>query len=138
MRITKRRIAAVTVSVVLLFLGGFTLRATLAQAKTTGCRVDYQVSGQTPGDFEAKVTVTNLGDPIRGWQLEWSTAAGQTITRAWDTTIVQTNGKITARNGSRNAALDAGGSASFGFSGSWTTSNPTPTSFTLNGTTCMV
>jgi hypothetical protein len=43
---------------------------------------------------------------------------------------------VTATNVSYNGALATNGSVSFGFNGSWTTSNPVPASFTLNGTTC--
>ncbi|MEV5448204.1 cellulose binding domain-containing protein, partial [Streptomyces sp. NPDC052644] len=41
--------------------------ATAASA-ATGCRVTYTVSSQWNGGFGANVAVTNLGDPLNGWQ----------------------------------------------------------------------
>ena len=43
---------------------------------------------------------------------------------------------MTAVNVSYNGTLATDGSASFGFNGSWTGSNPAPTAFTLNGIAC--
>ena len=59
---------------------GTTLAATTmtAHAAAAGCQVSYTVSSQWQGGFGASVTVTNLGDPVTGWNLTWSSAAGQT------------------------------------------------------------
>ncbi|MDG4774502.1 family 43 glycosylhydrolase [Solwaraspora sp. WMMD792] len=111
------------------------LPATAAAA--AGCSVDYAVSSQWPGGFGANVTVTNLGDPIDGWTLTWSYTAGQQVTQAWNTSLTQSGAQVTARNVSWNSAIATNGTASFGFNGSWNnSSNPTPGSFTLNGTVC--
>jgi hypothetical protein len=37
---------------------------------------------------------------------------------------------------SYNAAISPGGSTSFGFQGTWTSSLAAPTTFAVNGTTC--
>jgi Cellulose binding domain len=110
--------------------------AVVAHAVAAGCRVTYAISSQWGGGFGADVTVTNLGDPITGWTLRWSYAAGQTVTQAWNATISQSGATVTATNVSYNAAIATNGSASFGFNGSWTGSNPVPTAFTVNGVTC--
>ncbi|GAA0980924.1 rhamnogalacturonan lyase [Acrocarpospora macrocephala] len=108
-----------------------------AQAAAPGCRVDYGVPSQWPGGFSANVTVTNLGDPINGWQLVWSYTAGQAVTSAWNATITQSGGQVTAVDAGHNAALATGATASFGFNASWNnSSNPAPASFALNGTVC--
>jgi Cellulose binding domain len=110
--------------------------AVVAHAAATGCQVTYAVSSQWSGGFGANVTVTNLGDPVSAWSLRWSYAAGQTIAQAWNATVSQSGAAVTATNASFNGAIATNGSASFGFNGSWTGSNPAPTAFTVNGTAC--
>ncbi|MEG3637137.1 rhamnogalacturonan lyase family protein [Micromonospora palythoicola] len=107
-----------------------------ASAAAAGCRVDYRVTNQWTGGFGAAVTVTNLGDPVDGWTLTWTWAAGQQVTQAWNTTVTQSGAQVSARNVDYNATIGTDGSVNFGFNGSWTGSNPAPTSFALNGTTC--
>ncbi|WBB54137.1 cellulose binding domain-containing protein [Verrucosispora sp. WMMD573] len=107
-----------------------------ASAAAAGCRVDYRVTNQWTGGFGADVTVTNLGDPVNGWTLTWTWAAGQQVTQAWNTTVTQSGAQVSARNVDYNAAIGTNGSVNFGFNGSWNGSNPAPTSFALNGTTC--
>ena len=112
-------------------------RANVAAApRATGCRVQYTVGSTWPGGFGANVTVTNLGDPLTGWTLGWSWSAGQTVTQAWNATVSQSGAQVTARNAGHNGSIATNGTASFGFNGSWTGSNPTPTAFTLNGVAC--
>ncbi|MFG2050172.1 cellulose binding domain-containing protein [Micromonospora sp. NPDC048935] len=113
-----------------------TLGTVVASAAAVGCRVDYQVTNQWQGGFGANVTVTNLGDPVSGWALTWSYAAGQQVTQAWNAAVTQSGAQVTARNVDHNAGIATNGTAGFGFNGSWTGSNPVPTSFALNGTTC--
>ncbi|RQX05332.1 cellulose-binding domain-containing protein, partial [Micromonospora inaquosa] len=113
-----------------------TLGTVVASAAAVGCRVDYQITNQWQGGFGANVTITNLGDPVNGWALTWSYAAGQQVTQAWNATVTHSGAQVTARNVDHNAAIATNGSTSFGFNGSWTGSNPVPSSFALNGTTC--
>lgn len=107
-----------------------------ASAAAAGCSVSYAVSSQWAGGFGANVTVTNLGDPVNGWTLDWSFAAGQTVTQYWNATITQNGGQVRATNVSYNATIGSNASVSFGFNGSWAGSNPVPVSFALNGVTC--
>lgn len=113
-----------------------TLGTVAASAAATGCRVDYQITNQWQGGFGANVTVTNLGDPVNGWTLTWSYAAGQQVTQAWNATVTQSGAQVTARNVDHNAAIATNAAAAFGFNGSWTSSNAAPASFALNGVTC--
>ncbi|MFY1682094.1 cellulase family glycosylhydrolase [Micromonospora sp. WMMD730] len=106
-----------------------------AQA-AAGCRVAYTVPAQWQGGFNADVQVTNLGDPVNGWSLAWTFPAGQRVTQAWNATTTAAGDQVTAKNLSYNAAIATNGTVSFGFNGSWTGSNPVPTSFTLNGVAC--
>ncbi|RIW39279.1 arabinofuranosidase, partial [Micromonospora endophytica] len=104
-----------------------------ASAAAAGCSVNYAVSSQWQGGFGANVTITNLGDPLTSWTLTWSFGAGQTVTQAWNTTLTQSGAAVTARNVSYNGNIPTNGSTSFGFNGSWTSSNPVPTNFAVNG-----
>ncbi|GGO14025.1 cellulose-binding domain-containing protein [Micromonospora parathelypteridis] len=107
-----------------------------AAAAAAGCGVLYTVGSQWQGGFTATVTVTNVGDPISSWTLTWSYAADQRVTQAWNATVSQNGAAVTARNASYNGSIATGASVSFGFNGSWNGSNPVPTSFAVNGTTC--
>ncbi|MGC4747370.1 non-reducing end alpha-L-arabinofuranosidase family hydrolase [Micromonospora sp. DT201] len=107
-----------------------------AGAAAAGCSVNYAVSSQWQGGFGANVAITNLGDPLTSWTLTWSYSAGQTVTQAWNTSLTQSGSAVTARNVSYNGSVATNGTVSFGFNGSWTGSNPAPTSFALNGVTC--
>src|SRR3954469_9187361 len=107
-----------------------------AGAAAAGCSVNYAVSSQWQGGFGANVSITNLGDPLSSWALTWSYGAGQTVTQAWNTSLTQSGSAVTAKNVSYNGSVATNGTTSFGFNGSWTGSNPTPTSFALNGVTC--
>ena len=120
-----------------LLLGSAAVAVALpASAATAGCTVVYTVSSQWQGGFGADVTITNLGDPLTNWTLVWSFSASQTVTQAWNTTLTQSGAAVTARNASYNGAIATNGTASFGFNGSWTSSNPAPASFAVNGVTC--
>ena len=107
-----------------------------AGAAAAGCSVNYAVSSQWQGGFGANVAITNLGDPLTSWTLTWSFGAGQTVTQAWNTSLTQSGAAVTAKNVSYNGSIPTNGTVSFGFNGSWTGSNPAPTSFALNGVTC--
>jgi hypothetical protein len=82
------------------------------------------------------VSVTNLGAPVTSWQLSWAFAGGQTITQLWSGTYTQSGAQVTVANASYNGSLATGASTSFGFNGAYSSANPVPASFTLNGTTC--
>ncbi|GIE82520.1 hypothetical protein Aph02nite_84700 [Actinoplanes philippinensis] len=107
-----------------------------AGAAAAGCAVKYTVSSQWQGGFGADVAVTNLGDPLTGWTLTWSYGAGQTVTQAWNATVTQSGAAVTAKNVSYNGALATNATATFGFNGSWTTANPVPADFAVNGVAC--
>uniref|UniRef100_UPI00164283C4 non-reducing end alpha-L-arabinofuranosidase family hydrolase n=1 Tax=Catellatospora sichuanensis TaxID=1969805 RepID=UPI00164283C4 len=107
-----------------------------ARAAAAGCAVNYAVSSQWSGGFGANVSVTNLGDPLTAWTLTWSFSTGQTVTQAWNTSLTQSGSAVTANNMSYNGSVPTNAMVSFGFNGSWTGSNPAPSSFALNGVTC--
>ncbi|MDO3683152.1 cellulase family glycosylhydrolase [Micromonospora sp. C28ISP2-4] len=114
---------------------GTAVMATNAQA-AAGCRVTYTTASQWPGGFTANVDVTNLGDPINGWNLRWTFPSGQRVTQAWSATVTSSGADVTATNVGYNGAIATNGTVSFGFNGSWTGTNTAPTAFSLNGVAC--
>jgi hypothetical protein len=130
------RTRALLLAVGLAVTAGVVAATTTPAQAAAGCRVDYAVTSSWPGGFGASVTVTNLGDPINGWQLSWSFTTGQTITQLWNGSVTQSGAQVTVANASYNAAITTGGTAAFGFNGASTGSNPAPAAFTLNGVVC--
>jgi hypothetical protein len=137
MRLSRFRLfVAVAVPVTVAVAVGSLVSATPAAA-APGCRVTYSVGSQWQGAFTGNVNVTNLGDPLSGWTLTWSFGAGQRVTQAWNATVSQSGSQVTARNADWNGNLATGAGTSFGFNGSWNnSSNPPPSTFSLNGTVC--
>jgi len=132
----RRRRALITIVATTATVAAGLVTAVSAQA-ATGCQVAYQAGSSWPGGFTANITITNLGDPINGWRLGWSFTAGQAVTQSWGFTANPASGNVVATNASYNASIPTNGSVGAGFNGSWNnSSNPAPTSFTLNGTVC--
>jgi cellulose 1,4-beta-cellobiosidase len=102
------------------------------------CTVDYKVQNQWDTGFTAAVTVTNNGAAKSSWAVKWSYAGNQKVTSGWNAKISQSGAAVTAANESYNASLPAGGSAGFGFQGTYSGTNAVPATFTLDGVTCNV
>jgi len=101
-----------------------------------GCSVNYSVNQWSNG-FTANVTVTNLGDAISGgWTVTWTFPGNQQVTQGWNATIAQSAENVSATNPSYSASIATGGTANFGFNGSYSGTNTAPTSFSLKGTAC--
>ncbi|MFI6230356.1 cellulase family glycosylhydrolase [Micromonospora echinospora] len=131
-----RRQLAVAGAIGALAMGATAILPTEDAVAAAGCEVTYTTSSWT-GGFTASISIKNLGDAINGWTLGFSFPdAGQRVGQGWSATYSQTGPAVTARNMSYNGALASGASTSIGFNGTWTGSNPAPTSFTLNGTVC--
>ncbi|WP_329335612.1 glycoside hydrolase family 6 protein [Streptomyces sp. NBC_01352] len=107
-------------------------------AAAVPCTVDYQVQNQWDTGFTAAVTVTNNGAAKSSWALKWSYAGNQKVTSGWNAKLSQSGTAVTAANESYNGTLATGGSASFGFQGTYSGTNAIPATFTLDGVTCNV
>jgi endoglucanase len=129
-RVALAAVGAAAVAAALLVTFGSSASA------AAGCRVDYTVQNQWSTGFGANVTITNLGDPLSGWQLGFSFADGQRITDSWSATWAQSGAAVTATNLSWNGAIATGGTVSAGFNASWSGRNTVPSAFTLNGVAC--
>ncbi len=101
------------------------------------CRVTYARQSEWPGGFVTNVTLANTGTAaISGWTLAFTFPGDQKVTSFWSATVAQSGAAVTITPVSYNSTIAAGTSASFGFQGTWTTSDASPTTFTLNGTAC--
>ncbi|MEU8263131.1 glycoside hydrolase family 48 protein [Micromonospora sp. NPDC048999] len=116
-------------------IAGVALPAGAAQA-APACDVSYVTNDWNDG-FTANVDVKNLGDPVNGWTLKFTFPnSSQRVTQGWSAKWSQSGNQVTATNESYNGSLATGATASIGFNGAYSGSNPKPTSFTLNGVTC--
>ena len=103
---------------------------------TASCKVTYATNVWNTG-FTANVTVANTGSSaVNGWNLGFTLPSGQSITGSWGADVTGTSGSVTARNVSYNGSIAPGGTASFGFQGTYGGSFASPAGFTLNGSTC--
>lgn len=116
---------------------GLTAAVAPQAVAATGCKVDYTVTSQWSGGFQAGVKITNLGAPVTGWTLGFTLPdAGQRIAQGWNATWSQSGSAVTAAGVDWNRALATNASADLGFTGTFTGANPKPTAFTLNGVAC--
>ena len=82
--------------------------------------------------------ITNTGTAaINGWTLSFAFPdSQQKVGQGWNATWTQQGSQVTAKDVGYNSAIAPSGTTSLGFNGTFGSSNPTPTSFTVNGTTC--
>jgi O-glycosyl hydrolase len=118
--------------------GSATFTWTVAPASTGGsCKVVYTNNSQWPGGFTAQVVITNTGSSaISSWSLVFTFPGDQKVTQNYNGGFSQSGETATLTNASYNGSIAPGGSVTDGFQGTWTSSNATPTAFTLNGATC--
>ncbi len=102
------------------------------------CQVTYTVTNQWPGGFGGNIVVQNTSATAwTSWSLKFTfPASGQTITQGWNGVFAQSGQAVTVTSASWNGNVAANGSVNPGFNGNWTSSNPVPTSFTVNGNAC--
>ncbi|GGX90774.1 glycoside hydrolase family 6 protein [Streptomyces anandii] len=109
-----------------------------AAATAVPCTVDYKIQNDWGSGFTAAVTVTNNGAAKSAWSVKWSYAGNQKVTNGWNARVTQSGADVTAANESYNGTLATGGSAGFGFQGTYSGTNAVPAAFTLDGVTCNV
>jgi endo-1,4-beta-xylanase len=101
------------------------------------CHVTYTKNSEWPGGFTAQVTIANTGTTtINGWSLTFTFPGDQKITSNFNGGFSQTGENETLTNASYNGTIAPGASITDGFQGTWTSSDASPTSFSINGTAC--
>ncbi|GAA2388279.1 cellulase family glycosylhydrolase [Dactylosporangium salmoneum] len=136
-RLPRGRTLGVVGAVGALVAGGLILAPMVSASASAGCRVNYTIANQWPGGFTANVAITNLGDPVTAWTLGFTFPdAGQKVGQGWSATFSQSGSAVTAKSLDYNGSLATGASTSIGFNGTWTSADPVPGAFTLNGVAC--
>ncbi|MET7999799.1 glycoside hydrolase family 6 protein [Nonomuraea glycinis] len=116
-------------------------QATTAHA-AVACDVVYTpntwTSSPGQGGFTANLTLKNLGDPLTAWTLafDFPTTTQRYTPSGWGANWSQSGTRVTGTNMPYNGALATGAAVTVGFNGTWSGTNPNPTSYTVNGTTC--
>jgi glucose/arabinose dehydrogenase len=104
---------------------------------TGTCQVAY-VPNTWPGGFTTNITLTNTGTTaINGWTVGFTFPGNQQLgSNRWNAAFTQNGSAVTARDLGYNASLAPGANTTFGFQGTYSGTNNSPTAFTANGTTC--
>ncbi|MEV0309091.1 glycoside hydrolase family 6 protein [Nonomuraea fuscirosea] len=116
-------------------------QSTAANA-AVACDVTYTANSWTSspgqGGFTANITLKNTGDPISSWSLafDYPTTTQKYTPSGWGANWSQSGTRVTGTNMPYNGSLATGASVSVGFNGTWSGTNPDPTAFSVNGTSC--
>ncbi|MBB5962394.1 lytic polysaccharide monooxygenase auxiliary activity family 9 protein [Planomonospora venezuelensis] len=93
-----------------------------------GCTATYRTVTSWPGGFQGEVTVRNPGTAaVNGWTVRWTLGDGSAINSLWSATHTVSGSTVTAKNADWNRTVPAGGSTTFGFTGSGAGGSPTLT-----------
>lgn len=102
-----------------------------------GCVATYTLVNSWSGGFQGSITIANNGTaPINGWTIAWTFPGDQKIGQLWSAGYTQSGEHVTATNLPYNATIAPGSSVNFGFTGTFTNSDTSPTAFTVNGAGC--
>jgi endoglucanase len=104
---------------------------------TPGCRATVSLNVWTNG-FTANITVTNLGQPVTAWTVDFDVVPNVTLSQGWNGNYTQSGQHIAVRNASWNGPVPTGGSVTVGFNGAYTGTLPANpiTNIRFNGTPC--
>ncbi|NUT48202.1 MAG: spore coat protein CotH [Saccharothrix sp.] len=97
---------------------------TTTQPGGARCTATYTIVNQWPGGFQGEVRVAAGTSAITNWTVSWTYTNGEAITQSWNATVTSQGATITARNAAHNGSVPAGGSTSFGFTGTGTPGTP--------------
>jgi endoglucanase len=126
----RRRLVAMLLPVLLVSLVLVAAGGSQANA-ATGCSASYATQSEWSGGMVAGVTVTNTGtSALTAWTVTFTFGGNQTVTDTWGATLTQSIEYVTATNASYDGSVAVGASTSFGFQGTWSTSDAVPTSLT--------
>jgi hypothetical protein len=105
------------------------------------CAVTYYLSTGWGNGFVANISITDTGpNPITGWTLAFSFPANtESVSGSnWNASYSENaqNVVVTPVSWDANLAANSGNTVSIGFVGNQSGADPSPASFTLNGTVC--
>jgi endoglucanase len=125
-------------------VAGASAASNQAAATTSGvgggftCHVVYTVVNQWNTGFQAAITIENTSAfAIVTWTLTWGFPNNQQLTGLWNGSAVESGATVTVNNLNYNGTISAHGSYNgVGFTANYAGSNPSPTTFAVNGTVC--
>jgi endoglucanase len=101
------------------------------------CSAVYSLTNSWSGGFQGQVVITDTGSAaVAGWTLAWTFPGDQKINDMWSATYAQTGETVSATAESYDADIAPNSSVTVGFTGTYTNSDASPTSFTLDGAPC--
>jgi cellulase/cellobiase CelA1 len=101
------------------------------------CRVTYTVTARWQSGFVAEMTVANsAAAAVDGWAVDLTFQGDHRIASTWNASFSQSGSTVTLTGARWNQTIPAGGSASAGLLGSWTTGTGAPIAARLNGAPC--
>jgi len=101
------------------------------------CSAVYSLVNSWSDGFQAQIVLTNTGSStISSWTLAWTFPGEQQITDLWGASYTQTGEQVTVTPESYDASVTPSGTVTIGFTGTFTNSDASPTSFSVNGTAC--
>src|SRR5215472_1955009 len=131
-----KRLATVAAATVLTSGAVAAVAFTQMAHAATSCSVSYSLSADWGAGFTAAISIENLGSPITSWTLQYTYPGNQQLSSGWNGTWSQSGETVTVTNASYNGSLGTNASAQFGANFSYSGSNTSPGTFTLNGSTC--
>jgi hypothetical protein len=103
--------------------------------RNSGCQVRYQVRRDSGSDFEARLTVRNVGaHALTGWRLEFAYQGTQRLT-SMPRRVAQIGRKVVV-SGWADGRLRPGRSVTVTLRGGYRNANPLPLAFLLDGQPC--
>jgi glycosyl hydrolase family 12/cellulose binding protein with CBM2 domain len=97
------------------------------------CSAAYLVVSSWPGGFQGQVVVRNTGSAaLSGWQLGWTFPGSQQISNLWNGSYTQTGATVAVTSASYDSSVPAGGTATVGFTATYTGSNSGPATVTCS------
>jgi endoglucanase len=104
----------------------------------SSCHVTYVVNTQWPGGFNVSMTIQNTGhSSMNGWTLTWTWPSTQHLAGVWNATGTQQGQNVSFANAPWNSIIAPGATAAgVGFNGTFSSTNPAPSAFFLNGVRC--
>lgn len=139
---SRGRFRLLTASIAVLTLGSLIVGSFFFGLKSTHaasyCQVNYTITNQWPGGFGTNIIIQNTSSSAwTSWQLTFTfPASGQAVTQSWNGTYTQSGQNVAINNESYNGSVAANATVNPGFNGTWTSSNPVPTNFAVNGNAC--
>jgi cellulase/cellobiase CelA1 len=128
--------AAITASAAVVVAMAATLAVGSSASAAAGCQVTYALNSWNTG-FTANLTITNLGDPITNWRLEFDFSGNQRVALpGWSANYTQDGQHVTATNMPYNGTLGTGASTTVGFNGTYSGENQPVEAFAVNGVAC--